>query len=160
MILAQYLITQLTIRSNRATDQAHIKTARWQFGDARAAISWTVRCWNVQDLTNVWNILQFPTRKPHVTLGRNRLARIGKLLIPLQRVVEETEHLLIIVKRDDPLEHFTRGVNHTDSLWQRSGSPDFSIEGPLVTSGGTIHHCRFQRNCDKVLLHSADHLGL
>jgi hypothetical protein len=47
-------------------------------------------------------------------------------------VIEKGKDALVVVEHEDPVEHFSRGVDDTDSLGKDLGASDLSVEPAFV----------------------------
>ncbi|MGO9918800.1 MAG: hypothetical protein ACLQIB_29390, partial [Isosphaeraceae bacterium] len=126
----------------------------------RAAFPLAVALDHRHDLAAVVDIGELLTRKPLVSLGGERLGRVGKLGEPLLSMVEEVKDALVVVEHEDPVEHFSRRVDDTDSLGKDLRASDFAIEPAFVVVGRVVDQSGLEGDGHETGVHTANDVGV
>ena len=129
-------------------------------GWRRAAFPLAVALDHRHDLAAVVDIGELLTRKPLVSLGGERLSRVGKLGEPLLSMIEEVKDALVVVEHEDPVEHFSRGVDDTDSLGKDLRAFDLAIEPAFVVVGRVVDQSGLEGHGHEIGVHTANDVGV
>ena len=112
------------------------------------------------DLAAVVDIGELLTRIPLVSLGGERLSRVGKLGEPLLSMIEEVKDALVVVEHEDPVEYFSRGVDDTDSLGKDLRASDLAIEPAFVVVGRVVDQSGLEGHGHEIGVHTANDVGV